>query len=153
MAKETNPQWTLPAGNATRDYEKLSTEEGGQACLWDDNTPTDGTVEMSVVEEVTKDTRTSMGFRVTLEKLRYVATKPEIVEKELMWQVRGRGENTQAQAKFKEEILAQRPIRAFAIMCENSPFLTISHSIRKFFADPGDENKGLHRKVIAFVGD
>ncbi len=59
-----------------------------------------------------------------------------------------------AQRQFKEEILAQRHLRVFALMCTNSPYLMICHSISKFFSDSGDESKGLHGKqCIAFVGD
>ena len=134
-------------GDAKQDLIRCHQQEN------DNNTPMDATVETAVAEGAHTDTRTLVGFKATLEKLHYVATKPEIVERELLWQMQGRGGNIQAQAEFKEEILAQRNLSTFTIMCDNSPFLTICHSVRKFFAEPGDKNKGLHGKCIAFVGD
>jgi hypothetical protein len=92
-------------------------------------------------------------FYATLDNLRYSATKPDVLEKELLWQQGGKNGNTHAQAAFKEEILAQRSLHTFAIMCKNSPYLTICHSLGKFFSNPSDKAKGFHGKCIAFVGD
>ena len=161
QGSESIAQWTLPAGLPSHVNEKLrgdDTDHGRAQQQHQDNddsiqTPPDITGDISADDDVKRGDRATSGFKATLEKLRYVATKPDIVEKELLWQQQGKEGNVPAQAQFKEEILAQRHLRTFAIMCENSPFLTIGHSIGKFFADPGDENKGLHGKCVAFVGD
>ncbi len=136
-------QWTLPMGLQVNQGEAQG--EGGR-----NKQEGEGPEDTSVTEfhSTTEDSC----FRITLERMRYSATKPDVLEKELQWQQAGR-QNHQNQDNFKEEILAQRHLRPFAIMCHNSPFLTICHSIAKFFGEPGDEEKGLHGKCMAFVGD
>jgi hypothetical protein len=84
-------QWTLPAGLPLHVNEKLrgdDTDHGRAQQEHRDNddsihTPPDITGDISVDDDVKRGDCTTSGFKATLEKLRYVATKPNIVEKEV----------------------------------------------------------------------
>jgi hypothetical protein len=154
-------QWTLPVGTpppAARSENRSEHEnydDRGDPYKHDNEAPTttNAEYENSIASLHTSRKKTTGEFYSILDKQRYTVTKPDIVEKELLWQQAGMGGNKTAQSEFKEEMLAQRTLRTFAIMCKNSPYLTICHSLAKFYSSPGEESKGLHGKCIAFVGD
>lgn len=95
------------------------------------------------------------GLEVAMTTFGERMLEPIIVERELMWQSEALlSEDTQAQADFKDRMLQQLHLRAFALMRENSPYITIVHSIGKFFPaiteDYSTVNKGVY---VGFVGD
>jgi hypothetical protein len=92
-------------------------------------------------------------FQRALQLIGERAWEPAGLEGELKWQVIGGNGNHEGQAIFRHQVIAQRHLRVFAIMCPKTPYITFCHSIATYFCDPGDEDKGLHGKDIAFVGD
>jgi hypothetical protein len=144
-------QWALPQGNQPPETANEGLGDAEQEKYQGKTSFDNQMLREDSVTESQLDIGDSC-IQITLERSRHTATKPDILEKELQWQQKGT-QNRPEQDRFKEEILAQRHVRPFAIMCKNSPFLTICHSIAKFFGDPGDEEKGLHGKCMAFVGD
>lgn len=54
---------------------------------------------------------------------------------------------------FKEQVLCSHHFRAFAIMQTNSPYITICHSIGKFFPSINTAAINNMGQCIAFVGD
>jgi hypothetical protein len=110
---ETQAQWTLPhadqlpRGNTTKAENEVRDE-----VEWEqEGEREDTSVSISISQPG------NSGFKSTLERLRYTATKPNILEKELQWQQKGK-QNHHEQDLFKEEILAQCHLRPFAIMCK-----------------------------------
>lgn len=95
------------------------------------------------------------GLEVAMTKLGERMFEPTIVERELLWQQEDvLSENTQAQSEFTDRFLQQQHFRAFAMMRENSPYITIVHSIGKFFPMmTGDSETAAKGIYVGFVGD
>ena len=94
------------------------------------------------------------GFEVAMTKSGERMLEPVIVERELKWQREELlGEDKQAQAEFKDRMLQQQHFRAFAIMTEASPYLTIVHSIGKYFPPIEADHTDFSGQYIGFVGD
>lgn len=93
------------------------------------------------------------GFEVAMTKLGERMFEPTIVERELRWQREELlGEDKQAQSDFKDMMLQQQHFRAFALITDQCPFLTIVHSIGKYFP-PFQGDTTLSGRYIGFVGD
>ena len=93
------------------------------------------------------------GFEVALAKLGETVLNPTVVERELQWQNESMAESETEQQEFRDEMLQQQTLRAFVLIQENSPYLTICHSVGKFFNPPGENAKPLHGKYIGVMGD
>jgi hypothetical protein len=73
------------------------------------------------------------------------------LERELEWQARVGGDAVKVTA-FKEHVLNQQALRAFAFMKGKSPAIHMAHSIGSFFGLSGLASD-VQGKQIAFVGD
>ena len=93
------------------------------------------------------------GFETVLAKMGENIFEPAVVERELQWQNEGVGETESGWEEFKDQVLQLQSFRAFVIMQEQSPYLTICHSVGKFFNAPGEHAQLLHGKYIGVVGD
>lgn len=94
------------------------------------------------------------GFEVAMAKLGEKILNPAVVERELTWQDEATmSESTAAQQEFRDQVLQEQTMRAFALMQDDSPYLTICHSVGKFFNSPGEHAKALHGKYIGVIGD
>jgi hypothetical protein len=155
MNEDNTSQWAFRRDDPNNDNEilALTSHDGGSTDPDEDHYETGNTLDNGLAERYSIPPPAQWGFYFTLNKLRHSATKPDALEKELLWQQAGANGNTAAQNNFKDELLAQRHLRTVAFMCKHSSYITIGHSIAKFFGEPGDEEKGLHAKCIAFIGD
>lgn len=94
------------------------------------------------------------GFEVAMTKLGERMLEPVIVERELKWQREDLlSEDKTAQAKFKDMMLQQQLFRAFALMTPSSPYITIVHSIGKYFPPIEADSKEFAGQYMGFVGD
>ena len=94
------------------------------------------------------------GFAVALAKMGETILDPSVVERELKWQnEETMGEDANAQQEFRDQVLQLQTLRAFVLMQEQSSYLTICHSVGKFFNSPGEDAQPLHGQYIGIVGD
>ena len=94
------------------------------------------------------------GFEVAMNKSGERMLEPVIVERELKWQREELlAENKEAREAFKDMMLQQQHFRAFALMTENSPFISIVHSIGKYFPPIEADYTEFKGRQIGFVGD
>jgi hypothetical protein len=94
------------------------------------------------------DIKEYSGFEVAINKLEEKQLESSVVKRELDWQG-AVGSDVSKQLNFKDQVLQQQHFRAFALMRTNSPYVTICHSIGKFFPKPEVSNG----KYIGFIGD
>lgn len=94
------------------------------------------------------------GFEVAMNKSGERMLEPVIVEWELKWQREELLlEKPQAQSDFKDMMLQQHNFRGFALMTESSPYITIIHSVGKYFPPFQAEATEFAGQYIGFVGD
>ena len=93
------------------------------------------------------------GFKTALARLGEKILAPTSVERELGWQKTTFADNPEKGREFRDQVLQLQHFRAFALMRVNSPYITICHSIGKFFDPTGDTTKGWQGKYVGFVGD
>ena len=160
----TNNQWTFhadttlppPAHTASAPSMAVDDNTEGQ-----ERTHQFGPIINGMVDEVATlpahpipTLRPYSGFEVAMTKSGERMLEPVIVERELKWQREELlGEDKQAQAEFKDRMLQQQHFRAFALMTEASPYLTIVHSIGKYFPPIEADHTDFSGQYIGFVGD
>lgn len=94
------------------------------------------------------------GFEVAMTKSGERMFEPMIVERELKWQrEEALGDDKKAQSNFKDMILQQQHFRAFALMTPSTPYITIVHSIGKYFPPIEADQTIVKGQYIGFVGD
>ena len=94
------------------------------------------------------------GFEEAMNKSGERMLEPLIVERELKWQREELlAEKPQAQADFKDMMLQQQNLRAFALMSGPSPYITIVHSVGKYFPPIEADSTEFGGQFIGFVGD
>ena len=94
------------------------------------------------------------GFEVAMNKSGERMLEPVIVERELKWQREELlAEQPQAQSDFRDMMLQQQHFRGFALMTESSSYITIVHSVGKYFPPIDAEATKFAGQYIGFVGD
>ncbi len=143
-------QWAMGDGALTPPLPDLNpplptlslTQERGDSVAKDNNSQNESEGDSTALPS-DRDS----GFTAVLIKLGDGPQDPDTVEKELNWQRLSRTDPS----VFKTTVVSTFTFRA--LMQANSPYIMLCQSIGQFSGEPGNENKGLHGKCIAFVRD
>ena len=93
------------------------------------------------------------GFTSVIEKANAVGFSTARTERELNLQKPALCSDATLREHFGEQVLCSHQFRAFALMQSNSPYITICHSMGKFFPSFNTGASTNIGECIAFVGD
>ena len=158
--------WTLGGGGAAGDGNRHETGNMGAVSpsqkhdgifspenLFNGNTNADTPAPVTQRTHIHQPDDSYSGFKTAFAGLGEKLLDPVSVERELLWQDAAFKENTEKSKEFWDQAIQLQHFRAFALMRVDSPYITICHSIGKFFDPTGDLSKGWQGKYVGFVGD